>query len=84
MDPAEHPGIRDRLAVRPDDPAFHGDARAERDRSRLHALALAARLRIAGEERVGVHARTARLTIEEQAPVELLEHVIVGGPPTTR
>ena len=30
-DPAEHPGLPDGLAVRPDDPALHGRAAAERD-----------------------------------------------------
>ena len=79
MDPAEHPGIHDRLAVRPDDLAFHGDARRSTAFTLCHLLAIAVRFRIAGDERVGVNALASRLPIKEQALVELMEHVIVSG-----
>ena len=81
VDPADHPDIRDRLAVGPDHLAFHRHAWAERYLCVIRVLALAARLRITGNERVGVHTRTARLTEKEQALSELLKHVIVAGRP---
>ena len=53
VDRAEHPGIRNRLAARSDDPPL-GGVQPDLD---LHLLALAPGFRIAGDERVLIRGR---------------------------
>ena len=74
VDAANHPGIRNRLAVGPDDAASDGDAPAKSD---VRVLTFAGRLRFPRKERMGVRARTVRLPIKEQAFVDLVANKVV-------
>ena len=58
MDSAEHPGIADRLAIRPDHPSRHRHAAAERD---LDFLAADARFQVEEAKAVRVVKPAARL-----------------------
>ncbi len=73
---ADHPGILDRLILRPDDPAVHGHARAEHD---VDVQALAVRLQVAGDEGVGIEAAATRLPLGNHQLADLPEHIIVAG-----
>src|SRR5262249_22185274 len=75
-DPAEHPGLPDGLAIRPDDLAFHRHAAAEHQ---VDFLAACARLQV--EQAVGVRVDpvAARLTLLNHPRADGLEHVIVAG-----
>ena len=75
-EPAEHPGRPDGLSVRPDDPGLHRRAAAEHD---VDLPAVGARLQVAGDEGVGVHAAAARLALVEHPLADLLEHVVLAG-----
>ena len=74
--PAEHPGRRDGLSVRADDPGLHRRAAAEHD---VDLPTVGAGLDVAGDKGVGVHATPAGLSLVEHPPARLLEHVVLAG-----
>ena len=75
-DPADHPGIVDRLAVRPDHPAFHGDASAE-----THVDLPVPDVRLQVEQDIGMRIRSlaAGQAFLDHPAANGLEHVIVIG-----